>query len=80
MAAHPDDFPAMRLKWRFPFGARFSPGVFHRLTPAVCRMMAARGFSKVVVYLDNFLSIEKFIGALYSSIECVNSVVPFYWI
>ena len=64
-------FPATGLKWKFkgdthvtymidkclPFGAKFSPGIFHRLTQAVRRMMLKRGYS-VVVYLDDFLIIE----------------------
>ena len=46
------------------FGARLSPGIFHRLTQAVKRMMARRGYDLVVVYLDDFLIISK------SQIEC----------
>ena len=57
---HPSNFEVTGLKWRFagshrdvymvdkrlPFGARLSPGVFHRLTQAVRRMMAKRFFQK----------------------------------
>ena len=42
---------------RLPFGARTSPMIFHRLTQAVCRMMARRGYT-VLAYLDDFLIIE----------------------
>ena len=43
---------------RLPFGARRAPGIFHRLTQAVKRMMNARGFTGLVVYLDDFLIVE----------------------
>ena len=40
------------------FGAKLSPGIFHRLTQAVKRMMARRGYDLIVVYLDNLLISE----------------------
>ena len=69
---HPANFKALGLKWRFkgrqaftylvdtrlPFGGRSAPGIFHRLTQAVRRMMKRRGFL-VIVYLDDFLVIGK---------------------
>lgn len=68
---HPSNWPALGLKWKFkgdknftylvdtrlPFGGKSAPGIFHRLTQAVRRMMARRGFSLMVVYLDDFLVI-----------------------
>ena len=65
---HPANYPALGLKWRFsghshftyfvdtrlPFGGRSAPGIFHRITQSVRRMMSRRGFT-VVVYLDDFL-------------------------
>ena len=42
---------------RLPFGARLSPGIFHRLTQAVKRIMARKGHDLIVVYLDDFLII-----------------------
>ena len=68
---HPDNFRATGCKWRFsgdanftyfydtrlPFGAKSSPMIFHRLTQSVRRMMARRGFSDIIVYLDDFLVI-----------------------
>ena len=42
---------------RLPLGARVSAMVFHRLTQAICRMVARRGYT-VVAYLDDFLIIE----------------------
>ena len=69
---HPSNYKALGLKWRFkgsrcftyfvdtrlPFGGRSAPGIFHRLTQAVYRMMKRRGFV-VIVYLDDFLVIGK---------------------
>ena len=39
---------------KLPFGCRLAPGIFHRLTQAVKRMMARRGFTATVAYLDDF--------------------------
>ena len=44
---------------RLPFGARRSVGIFHRLTQAVKRMMARKGYDLTIVYLDDFLIISK---------------------
>eukprot|EP00111_Clytia_hemisphaerica_P012840 TCONS_00037755-protein len=70
---HPANFKALGLKWklpgddhftyfvdtRLPFGGSSAPGIFHRLTQSVRRMMARRGFSDVVVYLDDFLVVGR---------------------
>ena len=70
---HPSNFPATGLKWLFScdqeptfmydtrlcFGGRRSPGIFHRLTQSVRRMMCRRGFEAVVVYLDDFLIVSR---------------------
>ncbi len=67
---HPSQFEFTGLKWTFkgdpnptwlidkrlPFGARKSPGIFHRLTQAVRRMMSRRGYT-VIAYQDDFLII-----------------------
>ena len=42
---------------RLPFGARLSVGIFHRLTKAVKRIMASKGYDLLIVYLDDFLII-----------------------
>jgi hypothetical protein len=42
---------------KLPFGAKLAPGIFHRLTQAVRRMMARRGI-EVVAYLDDFFLCE----------------------
>lgn len=39
---------------RFPMGLKCSPEVFCRLSQAVRAMMAARGYTAVVVYVDDF--------------------------
>ncbi len=43
---------------KLPFGSKLSPGIFHRLTQAVRRMMARKGYDHIVVYLDDFLIIS----------------------
>ena len=53
---------------RLPFGARLSVGIFHRLTQAVKRMMARKGFDLTIVYLDDFLIISK------SKVECAEAL------
>ena len=53
-----DDIDTFSYDTRLPFGAKCSPEVFHRLTQAVRRMMAKRGYHEVIVYLDDFLVIE----------------------
>jgi len=77
---HPSNFAATGLHWHFkgdeqptflidkrlPFGARNSPLIFHRLTQAVRRMMSRKGYSGIVVYLDDF-----FIAASSKS-ECLH--------
>jgi hypothetical protein len=69
VSVHPDDYKVTGLKWKFknqagysymidkrlPFGAKLSPGIFHRLTQAVRRMMGRRGYNNLVIYLDDFL-------------------------
>ena len=69
---HPSNYPATGLKWTFSgdnrptylydtrlcFGGRRSPGIFHRLTQSVKRMMHRKGFQGVVVYLDDFLIVS----------------------
>jgi len=65
---HPSQYDLTGLKWTFkghktatylvdtrlPFGARFSPGIFHNLTQAVKVIMRERGHTGLVVYLDDF--------------------------
>ena len=42
---------------KLPFGSSLAPGIFHRLTQSLKRMMARRGFTAVIAYLDHFLII-----------------------
>ena len=69
VAIHPDDYPITGLKWQFqgqnkptllfdtrlPFGSALGPSIFHRLSQAVRRCMARKGFRDLVVYIDDFL-------------------------
>ena len=69
----PTNYPATGLKWRFkghkhhtfiidkrlPFVGRRSPSIFHRLTQSVKRMMIKRGFTGIIVYLDDFLIVAE---------------------
>jgi hypothetical protein len=40
---------------KLAFGASASPTIFHRLSQAIKRMMARRGFHKIVAFQDDFL-------------------------
>ena len=42
---------------KLPFGASKAPGIFHRLSQAITRIMRSQGFT-VIAYLDDFLLIE----------------------
>ena len=67
---HPSNYAATGLKWTFsgdsqatylidtklPFGASRSPGIFHRVTQSVTRMMLRRNMT-TLAYLDDFLII-----------------------
>ena len=70
---HCTDYPLTGLKWWFkgekspqflfdvklPFGSNAGPSIFSRLTQSVRRMMCRRGFKDLVVYLDDFLIVER---------------------
>lgn len=43
---------------KLPFGSKMAPGIFHRLSQAVKRIMGRRGF-KIVAYLDDFFICEQ---------------------
>ena len=71
MVIHLKNFHATGLKWKFsgnkqytylidtklPYGGRHAPCIFHRLTQAVRRMMARRGYGCIIVCLDDFFVI-----------------------
>ena len=64
---HPSQYQYTGIEWTFkgdssptymfdsalPFGASLSPGIFHRLTQAVCRIMKRKGHD-CIAYLDDF--------------------------
>lgn len=70
---HPSNYQATGIKWRFhgsskftymvdtrlPFGAARSPEIFNKLTQAVRVIMKMQGHNSIVVYLDDFLVIDK---------------------
>ena len=49
-----DKKPTFLVDTALPFGARASPGIFNRITQAVCRMMHRKGFTRTCAYLDDF--------------------------
>ena len=83
---HPANYQALGLKWKFPdndhftylvdtrlpFGGKSAPGIFHRLTQSVRRMMARRGFKDIIVYLDDFLVIGRTLE------ECTAAYMALY--
>lgn len=56
---------------KLPFGAKLSPGIFHRLTQAVKRMMTRRGYNLLVVYLDDFLIISESLQQCAEALNCL---------
>ena len=64
------------------FGSKLSPGIFHRLTQAVKRIMAWKGYNLIIVYLDDFLIIseskEQCAEALNCLIQLLESLVLLY--
>ena len=56
---------------RLPFGGKLSPGIFHRLTQAVKRMMGRRGINLLIVYLDDFLVIADSKEACAQALNCL---------
>ena len=55
-----DDLNICFYDTHFLFGAKSSPEIFHKLNQAVRHMMAKRGFVNIIVYLDDFLVIDRF--------------------
>lgn len=65
---HPENYIATGIRWTFkgdsaptylfdsrlPFGSNKGPSHFHRLSQAIRRCMARRGFNGVVAYIDDF--------------------------
>ena len=44
---------------RLCFGVSYAPAIFNRLSIAIVRMMARRGFHSIVNYLDDFLIVDQ---------------------
>lgn len=73
VAIHPDDYTMTGIQFKFsnnpsssflfdvrlPFGAQKGPQIFHRLSQAVKRMMARRGYNEVIAYLDDFFFVAE---------------------
>lgn len=50
--------PCYFIDTKLPFGSKLAPNIFHRLTQAVKRIMSRKGFTNIVVYLDDFFICE----------------------
>ena len=59
---------------RLPFGGKRSPEIFNRLTQAVKRIMAKKGFEAIVVYLDDFLVIGESMEACQAAFDSLLSL------
>ena len=88
---HASNFPFTGLSWvfsghddptfmydtRLPFGSSLAPKIFHRLTQAVKRMMAQRGY-RIVAYLDDFYihapTFDECNEALHTLVELLRSL------
>ena len=84
VAIHPKNFHATSLKWKFsgdkqytylidtklPYGGRRAPGILHRLTQLVRRMMARKGYG-CIVYLDDFLVIGSTLAECQEIFDCL---------
>lgn len=55
---------------KLPFGSKEAPGIFHRLSQAVRRMMARRGFN-IVAYLDDFFICESSKARCRKALSCL---------
>lgn len=54
----PDGHEYTFIDKKLPFGSKLAPGIFHRISQAIRRMMSRRGFT-IVAYLDDFFICEK---------------------
>jgi hypothetical protein len=93
---HPSNWQALGLQWcfhgdleptfmydtRLPFGSKLAPGIFHRLTQAVCRMLQRKGIRGIIVYLDDFLVVAdsyeeclRALNALWGLLRCLGFAI-----
>ena len=54
----PDGHEYTFIDKKLPFGSKLAPGIFHRISQAIRRMMSRRGFT-IVAYLDDFFICEE---------------------
>lgn len=85
VAIHPDNYSVTGLKWKFhndthstymfdtrlPFGSCLGPSIFHRLSQAVRRCMARKGYKDVVVYIDDFLIVAPTYDTCNAALHCL---------
>ena len=86
----PSNYAGTELKWKFKddkvkftyfvdtrlmFGGKKVPEIFDCLTQAVCHIMARKGFSAIVVYLDDFLVIGESELACRAAFEILLSLL-----
>lgn len=91
VSIHADDQAYMGLAWTFeghtaptymidtrlPFGSRLAPGIFHRLTQAVRRMMAKRGYDIAAFFDDFFLhepTFERCLAAVHELVRLLREL------
>ncbi|CAC5409244.1 unnamed protein product [Mytilus coruscus] len=53
----PDGQTHIFIDKKLPFDSKLAPGIFHRLSQAIRRMMSRRGFT-IITYLDDFFICE----------------------
>ena len=70
-----DSHPTFMIDTRLPFSSRKAPAFLNRLTQAVQRMMARRGYQGVV-YLDDFLILG---GNKEECTESLNALMSLVW-
>jgi hypothetical protein len=70
VSIHSSSYEFTGLKWpingkdcyfydsKLPFGAKMAPGIFHRLSQAVVRIMGRLGCKSIIGYLDDFFICE----------------------
>ena len=62
------------------FGVKKAPEIFHHLTQAVCRIMAKKGFSAIVVYLIFMIYLYLYIFIFISYIYDIFIFIFMIWI
>ena len=84
----PSNFNATGIKWRFQgdtedtymidrrlcFGGRRSPPIFHKLSQAVRAIMKTLGFTRITVFLDDFLVVAD------NYEDCIHAINVRLWI